>query len=660
MVKADSNVCCVCMLSALFDSPFLTTIQFPRCALNTPSTMSMDYWHNGFIRGEVCTRYLTLTSADVVGDQQWQIEFDEDPDRLTESQVDAFPVNPLSRMAEIIANDLESANNVSKVFSHNLDVAIELRDYQNSTHVPSNASEESYQKKFQGHLYIVDILEQIRTIIDEGIKRHRIIRGPVKKLKPNPLDLGGATYGFSLLHLHGSNASTSPRTPKSDSPMHGSSKSDSHQLALASPLRNEAQNAPQSAVNITAHLEPTERVDAVTSENFDTEIMEKVNKFLSSQIRFRNDNPQVWDAFTSGEYSVLAAGLATSLSYHLTDNAVAMFILLIADATSHGEPRFFVRHRADTGILRTVHHQHQHHVQLNTGHEGERKTSPTHFMPETAQYMFQWEADDQTRAHSSDFSQSFVSYGTPLFVDDGANEKVSIRDESYMYLWKKRNAQAFLCGVPSLNPESIVDPLTRAVSISLKGGPLSNSVPMNMSTHLDAQRQLGSKAACPYQLLLQVAAAIKCPIEKWFSTMGETSVSGVRETGATVNYVPDASNARHLETNPSLCAIMHFDILYSMRQVAIEAECLFSYTRLATLLWKRVQYVLPRTRVTLSWPDVEAVLRKQTIKLMPGKIAPHATAKDFAEAFLSILNHSQDEDRCLFLPSTLLKLTRGR
>ncbi|KAF3053591.1 hypothetical protein E8E11_001726 [Didymella keratinophila] len=268
-----------------------------------------------------------------------------------------------------------------------------------------------------------------------------------------------------------------------------------------------------------------------------------------------------------------------------------------------------------------------------------------------------WEADDQTRAHSSGFSQSSVSYGTPFFADDGANEKVSIGDESYMYLWKKRNAQTFLCGVPSLNPESIVDPLTRAVSISLEGRPLSNSVPMNMSTQLDAQRQLGSKAARPYQLLLQVAAVTKSTIEKWFSTMGETPVSGVHEAGATVNYILDASNVRHQGTNPSLCAIMHFDILYSMRQVAIEAEYIFPYIRLATLLWKRVQYVLSQARVPLSWPDVEAVLRKQTIKLMLGKIAPHATAKDFAEAFLSILNHSQDENRCLFLPSTLLKLT---
>lgn len=89
---------------------------------------------------------------------------------------------------------------------------------------------------------------------------------------------------------------------------------------------------------------------------------------------------------------------------------------------------------------------------------------------------------------------------------------------------------------------------------------------------------------------------------------------------------------------------MHFDMLYSMRRVAIEAECMVPYTRFATLLWKRVLHVLPYTRAALSWPEAEAILRNQTIRLMLGKIAPHPTARGFAEEWLYIFHEGQEEE----------------
>lgn len=82
-------------------------------------------------------------------------------------------MNPLLKLADIIANDLTESWHVSKAFQQHLDDAIKFREQQSSKHIPQGDFEEQYRRDFIAHIHIVDILKLVRDKINEGMQRHR-------------------------------------------------------------------------------------------------------------------------------------------------------------------------------------------------------------------------------------------------------------------------------------------------------------------------------------------------------------------------------------------------------------------------------------------------------------------------------------------------------
>lgn len=200
--------------------------------------------------------------------------------------------------------------------------------------------------------------------------------------------------------VHGSSTSNSPKTPKSESPVRGSSKSDNHELAPVFSLTSNAQSVSKGTVDPRNGGGMTKKID----------------KYLPTQRSLRDDGPQVWVIFANGECSILASGLTTNLLYHLVEISVTNFVLLIADLTEQVGPQSY-GHCSDAGLLEFIHRQHQHRLQMSTDNDVRQTISPILFMLETAEYLFYWEADNQTRLHYSGLSQGSVTYGNPLSKD---------------------------------------------------------------------------------------------------------------------------------------------------------------------------------------------------------------------------------------------------
>lgn len=169
---------------------------------------------------------------------------------------------------------------------------------------------------------------------------------------------------------------------------------------------------------------------------------------------------------------------------------------------------------------------------------------------------------------------------------------------------------------------SVMVSLARNLATGLVKDIIDHTSGIQLDFLLETRRQLGSDADRSYQEACKVAEATLKTLEV-FQSMSDSLTDGMTKARAVPTEIIDdqvAQKAAKLGThpptpfflqvsNPALCSVQAFTVLYQLQRGARKLEQRMPYTRNAITLYKMMHRLLPITVCQyLLWSDAEYAL----------------------------------------------------